>query len=105
MAEKIVFIVGIVLAVFVFVHSWYFSLKGKLTRKSHRLARWGVGFLVIGLISFYTCIYDGFTEVEARVLAREKMMMLVGLSGLWMLIGLFNIIRYFGTMYHAKEKK
>ena len=104
MTEKTIFIAGIFLAVFVFVHSWYYSIKGKMTRKCYRLAQWGVGFLVAGLVAFWVLTQAGFLREVLLEIPRNKYVIMLWISGIWMLMGLNNVTRYYWTMYNLREK-
>ena len=103
MIEIIIYIVGIFLVLFVFVHSWYFSLKGKMTRKCYKLARRSVGFLVAGLVAFWVLVQADFMQELLLKIPQHKYVILLWLSGLWLLIGLVDAILYYWTIY-IREK-
>ena len=99
LAEIILYFTGLLVAVVTFSHRLYWTTRGKMSRKAYRCAKWGISFLVAGLIGVFVSTWDKILNGEPLVvLPGNSVMILFFMSGVWLLIGLINIVRYYRYM-------
>lgn len=102
-AEGMVLVTGAVISLVTFIHRLYFTIHGKMKRKTYRRAKWGISFLVSGMIAFYLCFHGGNLWSESTTSGMEALRIVFYLSGVWMLIGIGNIIAYYYSI--TKENR
>jgi len=99
-AVGIVLGTGTILAIATFIHRLHYTIHGKMKRKTYRHAKWGISFLVAGMIPFGVLVNGSGQDKPLLSLSGNQYIALIGLSGIWMLIGLIYLIRYYATFYY-----
>ena len=104
MAKYFIIVAGAFLSVATFIHRAVNTMRGRVTRKAYNDAKWGLGFLISGLIAFSVLVFFAGTG-SVIVLSGKQYMLLVLFSGVWMLIGLIRIVGYYVRILQSNNKK
>lgn len=104
-AEGMVLVTGAVVAGITFFHSLFYSIRGKVSKKAYRMAKYGFGFLISGMVAFWFCTQSVNSTDMTITVSGDKYLLLLGISGLWMFVGLIYVIRYFFKVATSQEKE
>lgn len=104
MAKYFIIVAGAFLSVATFIHRAVNTVRGRVTRKAYNDAKWGLGFLISGLIAFSVLVIFSGTET-VMILSGNQYMLLVLFSGIWMLIGMIKIVGYYIRMLQSSNRK
>jgi len=89
---KFIFATGIFVTVMTFVHCLYCRICGICSKKQYRWAKFGIAFLVAGMLAFWFGIDCPFDSLFS---SWENMKIWLTLSGCYITIGLLLICRYY----------